>query len=364
MIVKNLLELMNNAKRLSALDYAVCEGELVNFLDLIAVDEQFTQIIDLGVVYLLEKTSSQYTIVDGLGRILSLSLLLHAICECYKKTSGKNDKAINTIRQRYLLDGVGTKLKLPSTLQPIYEKIIYGERLSGKEKKHPIFILLHNFWTQIKEDELKASDMFRILEKICVTIVEVDNVNIRNLYYSLNREKKALDQILLIDDFLSMDNTKSVWNEIKAIFQNKDSDITLFLDDFFRSKFNYKEFDKSLLYVYFYNYCKTLEHYMSDVDIISKMKHSAELYSRILNIETVDEFEKKALIKIKLLNGEDTYSYLLSVYEDYSDGSISEATFHEILTTVTEYLESRKNTPNNVSFNELIKYLNAFLAYK
>ena len=63
-------------------------------------------------------------------------------------------------------------------------------------------------------------------------------------------------------------------------------------------------------------------------------------------------------------NGEDTYAYILSIYEDYVDNIISKATLLEILTTVDEYLKNRIKTPNNVGFNELIKYLNTFITCK
>ena len=146
MEVKNLLELLNKIKNLYALDYAKCDSELVNFLDLISADEQFTRRIDLGLIYLSEVNLEKSIIIDGLNRILSLSLLLHAVCECYKKTSERNDNAIKTIRKKYLLNNTRTKLRLPKKMQSIYDKIIYGERLSGKEKDTPMFILLHNFW--------------------------------------------------------------------------------------------------------------------------------------------------------------------------------------------------------------------------
>lgn len=48
MKVVNLLEFLNKAKDLYTLNYAMCDNELVNFLDLMVEDEQFTQKIDLG----------------------------------------------------------------------------------------------------------------------------------------------------------------------------------------------------------------------------------------------------------------------------------------------------------------------------
>ena len=96
----NLLELLNKYKDIYALDFASCDHNLVNFLDLITEDEQFTQKINLGIVYIDAKTLNQVVLVDGLSRILSLSLLLHAVCECFKKTSPKNESAIKTMRQK------------------------------------------------------------------------------------------------------------------------------------------------------------------------------------------------------------------------------------------------------------------------
>ena len=98
----NLLKFLNNVHDLYTLDYSRCDRELVNFLNLMTDDEQFIRTIDLGLVYVSQKSMDQYTIVDGLSRIVSLSILLHAICECYKKTTPQNAKAIKTIRSKYI----------------------------------------------------------------------------------------------------------------------------------------------------------------------------------------------------------------------------------------------------------------------
>ena len=361
---KNLLEFLNKIKTLAALQYARCDSKLINFLDLIAVEEEFTQRIDLGIIYLSEITLEKSEIIDGLNRLLSLSLLLHAICECYKKTTEKNEKAIKTIRKKYLLTNTRTKLRLPKDMQDIYDKIIFGERLSGKEKESPMFVLLHNFWVQIKEEKLQASRIFAMLQKITVTVVDTDNMNPRDLYYSINHEKRNLNQIMLIDDYLDKNQTKEIWQDIKKIYKYKDYDIILFFRDFFWNKFNFKEFDKNKLYEYFVNYFETMLKYSNAASIMSKIKRSAELYLQLINVDIENSNIKRALVQLKFHNCEDTYAYLLSVYEDYTDGSLSEATFLEILAAIKEYLENREKNDNNVGFNELIKYLNAFIAYK
>jgi len=359
----NLLEFLNNAKNLYALEYATCDGERIDYLDLISRDEQFTVKFDLGLVYATRTTLNQYTIVDGLNRILSLSLLLHAVCECYKKTTEKNDTAIKIIRTKYLLDGNKTKLKLSPDNQKIYDKIIFGERLSGREKDTPMFMQLHKFWSTIKQEALQANDIFKVLKKIYITLVDTADVQQRDLYYNLNKDKRNINQLLLIENFLKHYELKKDWDDIKRLYSNNDEDLNLLLKDFFITKLNNK-YQEKYLYYYFTNYFETMLQYMSPNILMQKIKNSAAMYYDILFVKFTNENIKKAFVQIKIHGGEDTFAYLLSIYEDYKDGSLTEATFLEILSTIDEYLKNRLKTPNNVDFDDLIKYLNAFITCK
>lgn len=360
----NLLEFLNSVKSLHTLSYAKCGGELVNFLDLMTEDEQFTQKIDLGILYLNQKTSDQYVIVDGLNRLLSLSLLLHAVCECYKKTTKRNESAIKTIRKKYLLDGSKMKLRLNEEDAIVYSKIINGEKLSGHEKETPMFILLHNFWTQIKEEKLQAASIFTMLKKIAITVVETGETSKRNLYYKINNSNRRLDQILLIEDFIVENDIKNEWEKLKKLYNNNNNDIIIFFRDFFVTKFNYKKFNQERLYENFTNYFNTMKQYSSAKSVAEKILHYAKLYYDILNVNFRSEDVKFAFIQIKRHSGEDTYAYILDVYKDYLDNNISEEIFIEILNTIDEYLRNRKKHENNIEFNELIQYLNAFITCK
>ena len=218
MEIVNLLNFLNNTKSLKALDYARCTNSLVNILSLMSEDEQFTRSIDFGVMFFYEKDANKYIIIDGLNRILSLSLLLHAVCECYKNTTKRNEKAIKTIRKKYLLDGTKTKLRLPEEAQIIYDKILFGEKLSGKEKKNHIFVLLHDFWAQIKEEGLQAANIFKMLQKINVTIInDKDVLQPRNLYYSMHKDRDEINQLLLIENYLNSFGIKQEYTEFTEI---------------------------------------------------------------------------------------------------------------------------------------------------
>lgn len=365
MEVVNLLKFLNSVNDLYTLDYARCDRDLVNFLDLMTEDEQFTQSIDLGLIYITQHTLYQYTIVDGLSRVLSLSLLLHAVCECYKKTTTQNENAIKTIRKKYLFSGKGKlKLHLPEEYANLYSKIINGERLSGHEKASPIFSLLHNFWTQIKEEKLQAANIFKMLQKINVVLVDTNDVSQRNLYYKLNSERKKINQNLLIDDYLKEIGVINEWNEIKKSYFIEKNDANRFLKDFFITKFNYKKFKPERIYESFVNYFETMLQYVPEDTIMKNIKRSAMLYFNMLNLNFKNDDIRHALIGIKRHKGEDTYAYILSVYEDYYSGNISESIFIEILNTIEEYLVKREQTGKNIDFNELIQYLNTIITYK
>lgn len=358
----NLLNFLNNAKDLYTLDYATCGSNLLNFLNILTEDEQFTQKIDLGIIYVHKRTIDQFTIVDGFGRLLSLSLLLHAVCECYKKTSSRNDEAIKTIKNKYLYSGSRTKLRMPEKYQIVYDKILSGERLSGNEKETEMFQLLHRFWVQIKEEKLQAANIFKMLEKVFVTMVNTDKVPHRDLYFTLNKDKRKINQLLLVENYLKNIGISHKWDALKEILST--SDLELFFRDFFVTKFNFKEYLPERLYELFVNYFETMLQYMSEDTLMTRILRSARLYRNILNVDITNEVIRKALIKIKMHGGEDTYAYILNIYEDYEDNNISEATFLEILLTIDEYLKKRAITPNNVTFNELINYLNAFITCK
>ena len=363
MKIVNLLDFINKTRDFFVLEYSTISDDLIDFLDLIANDDQFVQRIDLGLVYLKKKSLDQYVVIDGINRILSLSLLLHAICECYKKTSTQNTKAIKIIRDKYIVKNSKYKLHLNESDDILYKKIISGERLSGKEKQKPIFLLFHKYWTLIKTDSIKAANIFNTLKKINITIVDVDLVSERDLYYTLNTHRK-INQLSLIDDYLKEIGIIDGWINIKNLFLRKENDIFLFLRDFFITKFNYKIFKPECVYQNFVNYFETMLQYSSEEIILNKLKIAAELYSNILNINFKDDNIKTSFIKIREYGGVDTFPYLLDVYQDFHENNISYETFTEILKTIVEYLYNRKESNNNIDFNELVEYLNAFITCK
>lgn len=360
----NLLKFLNSVHNFYTLDFVKCDREMVNILDIIQEDEQFTPSIDLGLVFVSQLFEDKFLIVDGVNRFVSLLLLLHAICECYKKTTERNDKAIKTIRSKYLVNKNNIpKLNLNEDGE-LYSKIINGERLSSREKKKPMFILLHTYWSKIKEQNLHASDIFKMLQKINITLVETGDVSVRDVYNSINRQIRKIDQVPLIENLFKDYKVDGMLADIKSDYFIKDSDINLFFKDFLITKFNYSTFNEDNLYDYTQNYFKTMLQYQTPKVLMENIIRSAKLYNDILNINFDNDEISKAFINIKRNNGEDTYAYILNVYDDFCANNISEETFLEILNTINEYLKNRVNTGKTIDFNELVGYLNAFITCK
>ena len=210
---------------------------------------------------------------------------------------------------------------------------------------------------------MQAAKIFAMLKKINVTLVETDDVSKRDLYYKLNSHRK-LNQMLLIDDYMKEKGLSEEWENIKTTGFIQKDDILLFFKDFFITKFNYKTFDEERLYESFVNFFETMQQYVPKETLINRIRRSAALYSNMLNVSFNNDEIKQAFVDIKRHGGEDTYAYILSVYEDYHSNNISESIFLEILHTIDEYLINRQNTGKSIDFNELVQYLNAFITCK
>ena len=119
-------------------------------------------------MYLQKTDNDSFIVIHGMKRLITLSLLLHAICECYKLTNEKNEHAIELIKKRYLFNNSGTKIQLEGYEKQIYEKLVNYEKMSLEEKEHPMFKVLHEFWAKIKMTNISAKKLFAQIRQIKV----------------------------------------------------------------------------------------------------------------------------------------------------------------------------------------------------
>lgn len=315
--------------------------------------------INLGVVTYQKKDESEdeCLIIDGTQRLVTFSLLLYALCECYKKTSSKNQDSITKIHERYLFSGDKTKIRLVESLDYIYSKILNSETLTDDEKTNPLFLVLHEFWQEIKKDGLQASFLFKELSRVNILLEESNSemINPRDLYFLLNFKNENINQIELISHYLReiVPDDFGIWVEIVELFNknNLQTFLILFLKDFLTIYFRGKVPWDCEIYLDFKKYFEQLSRYEEASSILKRLGKYAEYYLKLVQ-SNFDDFEvKKQLILINETREINTYPYLMEVLDDFENQRMSKQNFIEILTTINIFLQSKLENDSEVGFN-------------
>jgi len=356
-----VLDFFENTGHLHALEYAkrcVYSAKLSNYMfDLFDIKEKEC----LGVVYTKPIKPGEHFIVDGLSRLVAVSLFLLAICECWKNTTERNELLIRKIRAKYLLRNDRPKIILTGKANKVYESLMLGERLSGREKRTVLFCTYHEYWTKLKLGNYELKDIMDKLDNLYLYDCDLGSTETRDFYFMLNADSPKLDQVALIRDFLKENDASYEWSEIEQLFYNNKDYLMMFLRDYLITKYKSTKIPYNGYYTVLKDYVKNLKKYKPVCKIIEKMHESAVTYNNLLSIEIPDEDIKNKFVEIKFNKGDDTYAYLLEIYEDYQDGNISKETFLEILTAINEYLANRVNSGAKSNFNDLIADLNNLL---
>ncbi len=359
------LDFLENSGFLHTLEYAkncLYSAKLSNYVfDMFGITEK----AGIGVIYTKPIKLGEQFIVDGISRLVGLSLFLYAVCECWKNTSERNELIIRKIKSNYILRNDRPKIVLKGANNELYESLLLGERISGKNKKTVIFCTYHEYWTKLKLGGYDLKDIMDKLDNLYlynINLTDMDDSSVRDLYYNLNIDNTRLNQIALIRDFLKEHDAGYEWAEIEQLFYSNKDYLLMFLRDYLITKYKIKKIPFNSYYLVLKGYVNELRKYKSPSKIIEDMHASAITYNNILNVDIPDEDIKSKFVEIKLNNGNDTYAYLLEIFEDYKDGSISKDTFVEILTAINEYLVTRNVNPGSrTNFNDLIADLNKML---
>lgn len=362
----NLLDILNKSQVLYSTDYS---GEfqapadlLENLLENSGSDEP---ILD-GIMFLQKTSSRSYLVVDGIKRIIQFSLLLHALCECYKLTNEKNDHAIELIKKRYLFFGKYTKIHLHGYEKIIYEKLVKYEHMTEEEKQHPMFIQLHEYWAKIKMNNISAVKLFNEIKKVNVLacVYEDSEIENRDLFQYLNCNNPNLEELLLITDFIkenSKDGLKA-WYDILDLYKNaglKDY-FKYFVRDFLTIQRNGIIPKANELYMSFKRYYKRLAPNMDIKDFFKHIEKFAEYYIKILQADFANEEIKSLITTINEGDMQETYPYLLEVLDDVESGRLTEETLIQLLNTVIAFINEQRsgNFSSTIDFANLSHEIN------
>lgn len=345
-VTLNLLDILHKSQALYSTNYSGEFRTPVDFLDLILENSDTRDSIVFGLMFLQKKGDKSYLVVDGMKRLITLSLFLHAICECYKLTNEKNIHAIKLIKSRYLFNEEETKIQLNGFAKQVYEKLVKYEKMTPEEKAHPMFEMLHDFWVKIKMNNISAVQLFNELKKMKVLccIYEDCDVENRDLYQLLNAYQ-SIDEIALITDFVKdyAPEDEQYWFDIMKLY--KDIDLSECFEDFIRNFLTIQKngiIPQSNLYRSFKRFYQRMNVYQQPKEIFKTIEKFAKHYIQIIQAD-FENFEiKKLVTTINEQNMHETYPYLLEVLDDYKAGRLTEETLIELLTTVIKFIEEQR----------------------
>ncbi|MBR2525923.1 hypothetical protein IKE67_05615 [bacterium] len=366
-ITQNLSELIHKTQAFYSTDFSADYEMPADLLEMLIENEDTKEHVFYGVIFLQKKDDNSFVIIDGLKRLISLSLLLHAICECYKLTNKKNEHAIALIKKRYLFNDFGTKIQLNGYEKNIYEKIVNYGKMTPEEKEHPMFKTLHLFWAKIKMNNISAIQLFDQIKHIQVITYIFENSNIDNLelYQCLNCNNPNLNQIRLISSFIKNNSEKGyeLWQDILNLFKNADMErkFKYFLFDFLSIQKNGIIPKDNEIFISFKKYyLKMINSGLSPENLLSSMKITAGYYIKISTANFENEEIKTRIQAIKNSNMYETFPYLLEVTEDYENKRITSETFCQLLDNVILFIAEQRsgNYESIINFANLSQEIN------
>jgi len=337
-----ILKILSKAETLYVADYNDTYGVSANMIKKLFQYNDFNKALNLGNIVLEEKEAGEYIVVEGIQKLVTLSLIMFALCECYKQTNTANEEAISKIYERYLLGKYGVKLNLNGQNKDIYEKIIYKEKLSDEEKKNPLFVVLHNFWEEIKQELISANELYKLLKSIdCYNII-IKNGEGLEYYYTINKNSNRLDTTKLIRSYLvkRIPNLIYIWDEMVQIYTESDMyDVfKLFLRDFLSIQNTKLKVNDTEIFPFFIAYYDDITENKSPELVLRNISEFSERYLRMIKLDFEYFDIKKKFSLINEIGGQVAYPYLMEVLADYDNNRINTDILNVILKTVYDYL--------------------------
>lgn len=340
----SILKVLSKTETLYVADYNDTYGVSTNMIKKLFQFSSFGKSLNLGNIVLEQVADGEYIVVEGIQKLVTLSLILFALCECYKQTNTANEEAISKIYERYLLGKYGVKLNLNDVNKDIYEKIIYKEKLTDEEKENPLFVVLHKFWEEIKEECISANELYKLLKAIDCYIIHIKQGEGLDFYYNLNKNNSRLDTTKLIRSYLKRMNEPLlyIWDEMVDKYIELDIYDMLqpFIKDFLsiqNSKISMYDAEVFAFFVAYYEDStvnKTPEFVLKNISEFSKR------YIKMIKLDFEYFDIRKKFSLINEIGGQIAYPYLLEVLTDYENNKLSTDALNLILKTVYDYLYS------------------------
>lgn len=371
--ITSISELLQNANSFTSVGFS--QGYSY---DAVNAEEYFEELLENSTqespifsgILILEKSNKKYTVVDGLQRITTICLLLIALCENYKDTTKKNEEARKKVFKRYLVNSTKKpKLNMGTKEQETYVKILLDQDLTETEKTGNLYQVYSMFLQKIKEHRISGTHLFKIISRIRFMIVLTDKTegSTRELYEVLNANKNK-SQINLIADFLAKRDPEAagIWQKTINVYKNlsMNSFLENFIKDFLTVQNEGDVPKQNALFNKFKSYYNTICKYKTPKEIVESMVKYSKYYLDIIKADFADEEIKAQIVILNSNNGQDAYSYLMEVLDDFNNNLLNREVFLEILGMINSIVVKRNEEGDNavsINFAHLSKELNRML---
>jgi len=296
----------------------------------------------------------QLLVIDGQQRLTTIMLLLAALGNHIKEGGDSSEITRDKINDYYLFNShekgeMRYKLILTQTDKNTLNRLLDGKELLD-DSSIRITVNYEFFKSHIKKCGLNSDSIFRGIERLFIVEISLDRTSDdpQLIFESLNSTGMDLSQADLIRNYILMGLKKEeqevlyndYWYPMEQILASNEYDnlLDMFIRDYVTAKIgripNINE-------IYFAFKTYVTKQNLSIKEIISDVYKFSKYYARMALLKEEDKDIRNVIEDINELEMYVSYPFLLSVYDDYSNGVISKDNFLDILKMIESYVFRR-----------------------
>lgn len=296
--------------------------------------------------------ANELTLIDGQQRLVTLSLLLAALRNAYEESDVVFKQLSNILQTAQ----GNTRVKPYKDRIKLFDQIVLEKKRPKDDENEGQEI--KNFKTFEKSVKENRDEIWKGIQRLSFVLVELDPSMAQQVFSSINMTGVRLSNADLIHNFVMIGLNRNQQEEIQEIWdkiekccwddtttdEDKKDHIEDFWDNYLLFLLGMKEKEiKSEGYHLFETFRDAFKDQLTTSFEMRKDKCEKEwlkyagYYHKFLNPKCIEETKIQRYIGfLKSFNNKAVWSFLLGVYDDYSQNVISEGTLIDVL----EILES------------------------